>query len=546
MSKKHPKASPSPLSQTSQSSRRNGAPDVLRAPAAQAGIATPARRRAHWRAAGIGGIAGLLVLSSFAPLGLVPLAWVGVAVLLLAWRASTPFDAWLSGIAFNVVVMLLGGYWFIASLMRLGTFPEVAVLAVSALYLSYQSAMVALVPWIARRWWPRSDALAFLAMVPALWTLEEAFRTFMALGWFSIGYGQVGGPLAGIGPYLGIGGVNFATVLAGGLLALAWDRRRQRGWVPALALALLAATAWGAGRVQWTHAQGAPVRVALVQGNLPHDTDWNFEVLHTVLDMYSNLSAERERESHPDLVVWPETAAPIPYQKIQPFVDQLAAHSQASGTQFVLGTQSRVGQGPDADYYNIALHPGATMEEYRKRQLVPLGEALPPLLFSQATRRRLKADAIAMFSPGAARQPPIRIHGQPIEVAICFESLFGNMLRRMPADTAYLVMITNDELFMGTPMPDQHLQVARMRAIELQRDIARAANSGVSAFIRAGGDVTGRTDRQVRTTLDGTVQPRAGSTPYMRIGDAGALALSALVLALAFGWRRTRGGRPVL
>ena len=504
------------------------------------------RRRAHWRAAGIGAVAGGLVLSSFAPLGLVPLAWVGVAVLLLAWRASTLFDAWLSGIAFNVVVMLLGGYWFIASLLRLGSFPVAAVLAVSALYLCYQSAMVALVPWIARRVWPRSDALAFLALVPALWTLEEAFRTFMALGWFSIGYGQVGGPLAGIAPYLGIGGVNFATVLAGGLVALTWSRRGQRGWIPALGLVVLAGAAWGAGRVEWTHPDGAPVRVALVQGNLPHDTEWDFEVLHTVLDIYSDLSAEREQQGHPALIVWPETAAPIPYQKIQPFIDQLAEHSRASGTEFVLGTQSRVGQGLDADYYNIALHPGATMEEYRKRQLVPLGEALPPLLFSPATRRRLKADAIAMFSPGDARQTPIRIHGQPIEVAICFESLFGNMLRRMPADTAYLVMITNDELFMGTPMPDQHLQVARMRAIELQRDVARASNSGISAFIRAGGEVTGRTKRQVRTTLDGSVQPRVGSTPYMDIGDAGALALAALVLALTLGWRRTGGGRPVL
>lgn len=511
----------------------------------QAGTtATPVASRsgAHWQAIGVGALAGLLVLASFAPIGMVPMAWAGVALLVLAWSRATVFDAWLSGIAFNVVVMLLGGFWFIAALLRLGSFPTIAVLAVSAVYLLYQSAMVAMVPWAARRWWPRNNVLAWLVLVPALWTLEEAFRTFMALGWFSIGYGQVGGPLTGIAPYLGIGGVNFVTVLAGGLVALAWDRRRNRAWVPIVGLAVLVMATWGLGRVQWTRAVGQPVRVALVQGNLPHDTAWDFDVLANVLAMYTDLSQQREMDSHPDLVVWPETAAPIPYQKIQPFVDKLAAHSQASGVDYILGTQSRVGTGPDADYYNIALHPGATMEEYRKRQLVPLGETLPPLFFSEETRRKFKAEAIAMFSPGAARQVPIRIHGLPIEMAICFESLFGNMLRAMRTDTAYLVMITSDELFMGTPMPDQHLQVAQMRAIELQRDVVRAGNSGVSAFIRAGGEVTGRTKRQVRTTLDGSVQPRTGATPYMRVGDAAALLLAAALLGLALVLGRRDAG----
>jgi apolipoprotein N-acyltransferase len=182
------------------------------------------------------------------------------------------------------------------------------------------------------------------------------------------------------------------------------------------------------------------------------------------------------------------------------------------------------------------------MAFYDKQHLVPFGEYFPVPSFVREWLR-LMSLPYSDFEPGAARQAPLRVAGLSIAPSICYEDAYPGELLYAQRQADLLVNVTNDAWFGRSSARYQHLQIARMRAIETERYLLRAANDGVSAVIGRRGEIVVAAREYEPVVLRAMAEPRTGLTPYVRSGNSPVLAAAGLLLA-AVAWRRQRSSRP--
>jgi apolipoprotein N-acyltransferase len=193
-----------------------------------------------------------------------------------------------------------------------------------------------------------------------------------------------------------------------------------------------------------------------------------------------------------------------------------------------------------SEYYNgvVRVAVDATKEVttqiYRKSHLVPFGEYIP---FKSVLGRLLDILQVPMadFSRGAPDQSLLEVGEHKIGMSICYEDAFGDeAIRALPA-ASLLVNVSNDAWFGDSFAPHQHLQMARMRAIETARPMLRATNNGVSAIIDHHGTILTRSPQFEVAVLDGEIQPQQGVTVYVRMGNWPVLLALLLVLGFCLG-----------
>jgi apolipoprotein N-acyltransferase len=151
---------------------------------------------------------------------------------------------------------------------------------------------------------------------------------------------------------------------------------------------------------------------------------------------------------------------------------------------------------------------------------------------------------MADFSRGPLAQPPLRLAGQPVGISICYEDVFAVEVRRALPAATLLVNVSNDAWFGDSIAPHQHLQIARMRALETGRMLLRGTNTGISAIIGPRGEVRARAPQFQVAVLHGMVEPRRGATPYVRLGDRPVVVLALLLGLLAAARLPRRTGDP--
>ncbi len=479
--------------------------------------------------------AGVAAVGGFAPFGLFPLPVLALALWFVLLQGRRPGQAFRLGYLFGLGLFGGGVHWVYISIHTYGHSPlPLALLAMAAL-VAYLALFPAGVAWAAVRW-PARDALQqYLLRLPALWLLSEWLRGWLFTGfpWLSLGYSQIDGPLAGFAPLVGSYGLGGLVAASASALALLWlERSRQAG----LALAVIAAL-WLAGGLLrglgWTEPQGLALRVSLVQGNIPQELKWQPEQQAATLEHYLELSRKEWDGSdwHADLVVWPETAVPAFYHQMEgDFLARLRAEVLANDTDLLTGI-------PVLDrthwrYYNAVINLRPPTRFYYKRHLVPFGEYLP--------LRGLLGDLLAVmplpvadFSPGDDGQPLLRAAGHPVGVSICFEVIFGEEMIQALPEAAFLVNVSNDAWFGDSLAPHQHLEMARMRALETGRWLLRATNTGISALIAPDGRVVERSPQFQTAVVRGEIEPRGGATPYVLAGNAPVLILAAIAIAVS-------------
>ena len=180
---------------------------------------------------------------------------------------------------------------------------------------------------------------------------------------------------------------------------------------------------------------------------------------------------------------------------------------------------------------------GSSRQVYRKRHLVPFGEYFPVPDFVREWMRMMNLP-YSDISRGAAEQELLTLpDGNRLSVAICYEDAYAAEQLYALADATILINVSNDAWFGDSIAPHQHLEIARMRALEAGRHVVRATNNGISAFIGPDGAILESGPQFEYLTMTRDVIPRTGATPYARVGNWPVIVLSTLIPGW-FAWRR--------
>jgi len=389
-----------------------------------------------------------------------------------------------------------------------------------------------------------------------LWTVLEYARSAGPLGfpWAVVGYTQHANPtLLALVAYTGVYGMSFAVVLVGATLAAIARDVRTAGRLSRssrVALAGVAAIAATGFSLRSAPDRGVEtIRVAVVQGNIEQGAKWNPEWAERTFAIYEDLS-RRAAEAGAELVVFPETAVPGALNSDPVLRERMARLARETGAAYVVGSvaiERRPG-GSGLEFFDsaFAIRPdGQFGARYDKSQLVPFGEFVP---LGDWLRPLFEAIARGMATESVSRGPgpraiSIAIAGAPAAgvtagVPICYELLFPDLTRRFVSDGAVVLLaITNDAWYGRTGAPYQFLAMTAVRSAENGVWTARAANTGVSAFIDAQGRVRSQTRIFERDVLVADVPLRAmplGGTFYARHGDIFAFGCWAAIAALAW------------
>ncbi len=479
---------------------------------------------------------------SFAPWNL---PWLEVAALaglfLLAESAADARRAALLGWCFGLGWFGVGVSWVYISMHEYGPMPAPLAALATAAFAAFLALYPALALGLARRFVAGRDA-RLLPGLPAAWALSEWLRGVLLTGfpWLAGGYAHGDGPLAGYAPVLGVYGITLVAALAAGLLALiASQPTAKRSALAGAALALLLAIGQALRGIEWTHAAGAPIKVRLVQGNVPQNEKFANGGLQRALDTFWPLL---HRPGKADLVVLPESIFPLPLNYLpDEIVQSLRDYARERDAALVFGVFI---EQPRGAYYNsaVGLTPDGSppLQRYSKRHLVPFGEFIPRGFHWFVDLMRIP---IGDQQRGAPYQGPMELAGQRIAVNICYEDLFGAEIItawQVPERAPTLLLnLSNLAWFDDSIALPQHLQISRMRTLETGRPMLRATNTGATAIIDARGRVTAQLPFLTAGVLDGEVRGYEGTTPFIRYGNKAALGLIGALLVIG-AWRSRR------
>ena len=490
-------------------------------------------------------VSGVMLALSFANFDITWCVFLALAPLIVAARgASRTREAFLLGTISYAITWLINVPWVINVMSKYGGLPKIAgvlIFLAMALYLGTFGGLFALlihrlrlgsrpIPWI----------LAAVA-----WTTVEYVRTYILFSGFPwnlsattlIDVPQLAQIARIAGPYF------VGTLIAIPSAWLAWLIAASAGWreramataavVAVMTLWVLSGT-WLLSRQRATFDAEPAATAALLQPNISQEMRWSASNLPELFLKMEDMTSTAIQEGA-GVIVWPESSVPLTYATTPYFRETIESLSRRRGVDIILGS---VAEDPkdSTRLWNAAYlaSGGETKGRYDKMRLVPFGEYVPwrkALFFAKKLVR-----AVGEFQFGTNDHPLTgKFHYGP---AICYEVVFPQVTATQVRNGAdVLVTITNDDWFDRSSAPRQHLNMARMRAIEADRYLLRAATTGISALVDPSGEVLQSLDLDQEGIILGHFSARQSRTPYVRFGDWYAI-LCVLATAAALVVRR--------
>lgn len=491
---------------------------------------------------------GLLMTASFPRIGWEFSAWIAFVPLLCGIKSS-PLAGLKLGFVAGVVHYVTLLSWIAGVMCHYGQLSYVLCVVVLMLLVFYLSLYPAFFAWAVSQL--RTGTFPCYMTAPFLWVGLEYIRSFLLSGfpWENLGYSQYDRlHLIQISDMFGVYGLSALIMFVNCVLFEVLEtilRHRAFAWKPALGavLAIAGSLMYGAWRMEEIDraAGAAPKRaIALVQGNIDQSVKWLPSFQHETLQRYGTLSAAAV-QAEPDLIIWPETALPFYFLHNEDLTSETLKIVRASRSYFLLGSPSFRKTGQKARYYNSAylVNPGGqVMGKYDKVHLVPYGEYVPLKRYLPFLGKMV--EAVGDFDSGHEGQA-LSWGDEKIGVLICFEAIFPELARSTVQNGAQLLInITNDAWFGKSSAPYQHLSMVVFRAVENHMAVARAANTGISAFVDPVGrllDETALFEKAIRTR---SLPMMNRETFYAIYGDIFAIACVLMSLMFWIGTFRNR------
>jgi apolipoprotein N-acyltransferase len=504
-------------------------------------------------------LSGLLLTAAFPKMSQDRLAWLALVPLLWALNDAGPREAFRRGLVFGIAHFLSLLYWLVPTMVIYGHLP--VVLGVSILFIFAAAlSLLFVAPMTCGFALAGRTPLRVLLFFPVFWVGFEYLRSFLLTGfpWELLGYSQHARlHLIQISDIVGVYGVSGLIALANAALFLAtlvvcrktWRGRPVTGRLAIgglAAAAVLVGVTWGYGQLRIREidrlASAAPqARVAVVQGNIEQSEKWEPAFQAATIEKYIRLSLST-RPQQPELVVWPESAAPFYFLEEGPPTRMLLDGIVENGTYFLIGAPAFEMKGRAAEYFNRAylIGPGGkVLGAYDKAHLVPYGEFTPFKEYLPFLGKIV--EHVGDFTAGV-KGKTLDWRGRKLGVQICYEIIFPELSRLSTKNgAALLVNMTNDAWYGTSAGPYQHFSMVVLRAVENRRALARAANTGISGFIDPVGRVIDSTALMQEAAVTRALPMLDTLTIYTRFGDVFAfLCLCLSLVGAGWGWFRSK------
>jgi len=472
-------------------------------------------------------IAGGIYPLAFSPFEIWPLAFISLFVLLGSFFVQKSLSNFKCGFYWGLGCFGVGASWVYVSIHEFGFVPALGAGALTMLFVSILALYKGLFAYLTGRIIQKTDKLLFVFIAPLVWSLSEFLQAslFNGFPWLLTGYSQIDSPFGAIASWFGVYGVSWLTLaFAAAIVTLIFLPNRRVNLTVAAVLAGLVVTSNIHYRMlPLEKEEPITVDVALVQPNVLQHEKWDRRYFSKIINI---LYQETEEVWGADLIIWPEGAIPAYAHQVNDITMDLTRKAQQSGSQLVLGIPEYQ---PETKRSYVALNTyGESSQGYHKQILVPFGEYVP---LEEWLRGIIQFLDLPMSGFTEARnQSPMTLKDYTLIPAICYEIAYPEIIRQLAVNKdsnqslvkpKLIVTVSNEAWFGDSFGPYQHMQMARMRALELGVPLARSTNDGITGFVNARGEVEELLPRYQQSYLRKRISLENYPTIYRKWGMTG-------------------------
>ncbi len=463
---------------------------------------------------------GAIATLAFAPFSIWPAMLLSLISFFLLIASRSAKEAAFIGLSWGLGHFATGISWVYVVIDKFGGMPTAIGLCLIFLLVLYLSFYPALFAYLLRRT-TLTTAQTYLLLAPSLWLGIDWLRGWFLTGfpWLWSGYSQIDGPLASFAPLFGVQGITLALVLSAAAFTVAY---LNRAFSALLIPVVIFSASWVTERIDWVWETDNKVKVAMVQGNVPQELKWLPEYRWPTLLSYQDLT---RAHWDADLIIWPEAAIPAFERELPAFFERLDKAAIKQNVAIITGV---LDQDTKGRYFNNVISLGKNGTEgysypaaqsYSKHHLLVFGEFVP---FEELLRPLAPLFNLPMssFTRGEKVQPNLQAKNYQLAPAICYEIAFNEQVREsLTPDSDFILTLSNDTWFGRSIGPHQHLEIARMRALENGKPVLRATNTGLTAAINYQGKIIAQIPQFETKVLRAEVPTTKGQTPYTHFGD---------------------------
>jgi len=475
-------------------------------------------------------LAGLTMVVAYAPFSQWYLALFIPSIALFFISNAKPKAAAKLTAIFAFGWFASGISWVHVSIDQFGGLPLIVSLMVMLMLCLYLAIFPALAGYLTALF--SKEKTLNLWLLPPFWLITEYLRASLLTGfpWLSLGYSQIDGPLAAFAPIIGEVGITALVLYINISLVKVFHAVRHRlptsSFISAIAIPLtllitLTVSAWLLPRVSWVQSNDQTVKVALVQGNIAQAIKWSPEQEWPTMLKYLDHAREN---FDADIVIWPESAIPALEPAVQYYLSTVNRSALLNNSAIITGIINYNFE--TKEYFNSLITLGKKhlddqrgyyynhSNRYAKNHLLPIGEFVP---FQEWLRPIAPLFNLPMssFTRGNYQQQNLVAKEFHLLPLLCFEIAFPHQLAANLTDkTDLLLTVSNDAWFGGSHGPPQHMEIARMRALEFGRPLLRSTNNGITAVVDHKGEFIERIPQFEEAVLTTEIALVTGKTPY--------------------------------
>jgi apolipoprotein N-acyltransferase len=415
--------------------------------------------------------------------------------------------------------------WVHVSIDQFGGLPLIVSISLMLLLCLYLALFPSLSAYLAAYFSNKKQLNLWLLM--PFWLICEYLRSIMFTGfpWLSLGYSQIDTPLASFAPFIGEVGITALIILINiCLVKIVFcfkSKNKKTSYFPIALLFSIVILSYALANLHWVQTTGKTIKVALVQGNIAQSIKWAPEQEWPTMLKYLDLSRVNYDA---DIIIWPESAIPAMEPAVQDYLSTVNQSALLNNSAIITGILNYNFE--SKEYFNSLIVLGSQQDNdeqgyyynqnnrYSKNHLLPIGEFVP---FQELLRPLAPLFNLPMssFSRGSYVQPNLIAKNLHLLPLLCFEVVFPHQLAaNLTKQTSLLLTVSNDAWFGDSHGPHQHMEIARMRALEFGRPILRTTNNGITAVVDHQGNYIARIPQFEEKVLKTEVALVSGETLY--------------------------------